>query len=504
MNILEIPAFVINLPRSVDRLDLVKRNVADAGFTNSSIFIGVDGKDTKTVAETLILYNTPSIDQEVSAGHIGCVLSHCNVLKHIIDNNIQIATVFEDDVHFHPDWAQLHKVYLEKTPSDFDIIFIGNGLDSCRALTNLEDILEITTESAWCTHAYVVTLQGAIRLLNSILKWDYKEFNHASRGKTLTGLYNIDIMIKDTQNKSINGTIPKPFTWYCWNGTKYPCAFNKLPVTGNDSRNTGLVFQNADMFKSLTAEHGCVNNDNFYDANGDIIDTTTYETTEQWIADNFISPDAVVLELGGRLGVVASHVNKRLSNIRNHFVVEPDPIVFSQMYRNLLRHNCNPHVFNGVISSKPLYFQSAGLSSRTRDLPCSCESFIVPNKSLKQVIEETGLHFDTLVADCEGCLEGFIDDNIDYLDNFKMITYEEDYGDECNYEKIKRILAEHHFVCIRPGGHSVWERRPPAPAPTPAPTPAPAPAPETPRVFSDVIKMPNILSTRKKFFWNRK
>lgn len=496
MNILEIPAFVINLPRSVDRLDLVKRNIADAGFTDVTIFEALDGRDKKATADTLIMFGIPNIDQEVSTGQLGCMLSHFKVLKHVIDNNIPHATIFEDDVHFHPEWSKLHTQYLEKTPTDFDILFIGNGLDSCRTIHSTHDINEITIEPAWCTHAYVVTLEGAKKVLTSLLKWNYKEFNHGSRGKTLTGLYPIDIMIVNIENKCVYENQPKPFIWYSWNGTKYPCAFNKLPTTGNGCRNTGLVFQNTDMFKTLVGEDGYTHTDNFYDENGNIVDTSSYETTEQWIADNFISPNAVVLELGGRLGVVATHVNKRLNNTRNHFVVEPDPIVFNRMFRNLVSHNCNPHVFNGVISNKPLYFQQAGIGSRTRELPCSCESFIVPNKSLKQVIQETGLKFDTLVADCEGCLEGFFNENIDYLDTFKMITYEEDYGHECDYEKIKRILADHHFVCIRPGGHSVWERRPPAPTPVPGPA--------TPWVFSDVIKMPDISSTRKKFFWNKR
>jgi FkbM family methyltransferase len=204
---------------------------------------------------------------------------------------------------------------------------------------------------------------------------------------------------------------------------------------------------------------------NFYNENGSIIDTQQYETVEQQIADKFISQNAIVLELGARYGVVATCINKRLTDTRHHFVVEPDESVFGKMRDNLSSNGCNPHVFNGVISNKPLYFQPGGLASRTRETACSCDSFIVPNKTLNQIIEETGLKFDTLVADCEGCLEGFIDDNIDYLDNFKLITYESDFNNECDYEKIERILREHNFVCIHPGGHSVWTRQVPPPNP---------------------------------------
>lgn len=455
--ILASPAFVIHLERSTDRGQF-KKNIEEAGFTDIHIFNGVDGMDINSRVDALLLFNSPPFDLEVSNGHIGCVLSHLKVLKHIVDNNIALATVFEDDVHFHPEWKTLCHSYYTLTPSDFDLLYIGNGLDSCRQISNTNLIKEISTESVWCTHAYVVTCSGAKKVLDSLIHWDYKNFNHGSRGKNLSGLYNVDIMLKDTQNCINSGSIPRSYIWYSWNATKYPCKNNKLPVTDNDARNTGLVFQNADEFKSLTSENGHVTNDKFYDESLNEIDTSKYETTEQWIADTFISPDAVVLELGGRYGVVSVHINKRLNTTKNHLVVEPDKNVFTQMFRNLIHHNCNPHVFNGVISKKPLFFQQNGTASLAREDKCSCDAYIVPNKSLEQLIYETGLKFDTLVADCEGCLEKFIDENIEYLDKFKMITFEEDCHDYCDYDKIKRILGEHQFVCIRPGGHSVWKR----------------------------------------------
>ena len=462
--VLSAPAFVIHLPRSTERGKFFKKNIPEAGFTDMRIFEGVDGRDANARADAILQFGFPPIDLEMSYGMIGCNFSHLKVLKHIIDNDIPLATVFEDDVHFHPEWKTLSEKYWKLTPPDFDMLYIGNGLDSCRASSDPSTIQEITTEGAWCTHAYVVTRAGAEKVMNALLKWDYKEFNHGSRGKTLTGMYTIDIMLLNMYHRATLGEIEKPFIWYAWNGTRYPCAFNKLPIRGNDCRNTGLVFQNADVFASLASENNHNLSGNFYDENLNIIDISNYETTEQWIADTFISPDATVLELGGRLGVVSVRINKRLTDTRRHYVVEPDEHVFRQMFRNILHHGCNPRVLNGTISKKPLFFERAGLSSRARDEPCSCNSFIVPNKSLQQVIQETGLQFDTLVADCEGCLEGFIDENIDYLNNFKMITFEEDYSSECNYEKIKRILGDHHFVCVRPGGHSVWTRRIEAPA----------------------------------------
>jgi FkbM family methyltransferase len=452
------PAFVISLPRSAERYTYALTNIKNAGFKDIRLSVGVDSLYSSELIKGLNIFNNPPIDWEVSDGQIGCLLSHLMVLRNIIDNKILLATIFEDDVFFHPQWNELSEHYLKHTPNNYDLLYIGNGLDSSRYDTNSASVKEVTTESAWCTHAYTVTLSGAQKVFDSLINWDYKNFLHGSRGKTLTGLYHIDIMLKDTQNRILAGHIPRKYVWYSWNGTRYPCLNNKLPVTGNDARNTGLVFQDTDNLGSLTSFNAADYNHSFYDENDKIIDVDKHETTEQMIADKFISPNDIVLELGGRYGLVSYRINKKLNNTKNHFVVEPDKLIFNKLYTNLMRNGCNPHLFNGVVSKTDLFFQQAGIASRTREEPCSCEAYVVPRKSLQEIISETGLKFDTLVADCEGCLEKFIDENIDYLDNFKMITFEEDYHDYCNYEKIKQILKDHNFKCVRPGGHSVWTK----------------------------------------------
>ena len=59
-------------------------------------------------------------------------------------------------------------------------------------------------------------------------------------------------MIKNIQERMNNGSLKKYINWYCWNGTKFPCNFNRLPLKGNEIRNTGLVFQ-SDNFNSIVS-----------------------------------------------------------------------------------------------------------------------------------------------------------------------------------------------------------------------------------------------------------
>jgi hypothetical protein len=65
-------------------------------------------------------------------------------------------------------------------------------------------------------------------------------------GRPADGLTNCDIILKNYQDRILKGEINNNiFKWYCWNGTRNPCEYNKLPLDNNRScRNTGVVFQN--------------------------------------------------------------------------------------------------------------------------------------------------------------------------------------------------------------------------------------------------------------------
>jgi GR25 family glycosyltransferase involved in LPS biosynthesis len=241
--VLNSPAFVIYVEAlSPERKDFFSNNIINAGFTDMQIFSGVNARDEMELNNAMALFPGIKFDNKSSLGQKGCLLSHLKVLKHIIDNKILISTVFEDDVHFHPQWSELAPEFFQNTPKDFDIIFIGNQMGYP------EKKPRISKAQCFCTHAYIITLQGAHRLLNSLLNWDYQNHHIVQLGYNLAGLYIIDVMIIDMQIRMNKGTLNKKFIWYCWNGTKNPCQFNQL--NNMDQRNSGLVFQST-HFKSI-------------------------------------------------------------------------------------------------------------------------------------------------------------------------------------------------------------------------------------------------------------
>jgi GR25 family glycosyltransferase involved in LPS biosynthesis len=242
------PTFIIHVPElAPDRTDYVLENVKNAGYKNVNVFKGVNGTKVEEVDEALKLFNYPKFDRCCSKGNIGCNLSMLKVFLTVVTNKIPIATIFEDDVLFHPDWDIIAKQYFKNTPNNFDIIYMGNKIDECLYPNNIS---RINKKSCFCMHAIIVTYKGAQKMLNLILNWNYKsESATKCMGREADGITNCDIILKFYQDKIIRGEINKnTLNWYCWNGTRDTCEYNKLPLdTERRSRNTGIVFQNTEL-----------------------------------------------------------------------------------------------------------------------------------------------------------------------------------------------------------------------------------------------------------------
>ena len=63
------------------------------------------------------------------------------------------------------------------------------------------------------------------------------------------------------------------------------------------------------------------------------------------------------------------------------------------------------------------------------------ENSKIPSYTLDEIKKKYNLKFNVLVADCEGCLEVFFDENPTFINDLRLIMFEADYPDKCNYEK---------------------------------------------------------------------
>jgi GR25 family glycosyltransferase involved in LPS biosynthesis len=244
-NILNSQTFVIHLSKkNPNRYNFFYNNIKNAGYKNINIFEGVNGSNISEVSQVLELFGNPKINNKMSGGQLGCLLSHLKLYKYIIDNKIDIANVFEDDVIFHPEWNKLSQEYYNDTPKDFDILFIGNQIYNHTSQ-------KINKEPCFCTHAYIITLDGAKKIYDMLLNYQLNiELNEFPLNISYDGIFVIDIFFYQIQ-KNINEKKINPiYKWYCWNGLYYECEHNKLPLKGEKEKNSGLVFQSSDFILS--------------------------------------------------------------------------------------------------------------------------------------------------------------------------------------------------------------------------------------------------------------
>jgi FkbM family methyltransferase len=196
----------------------------------------------------------------------------------------------------------------------------------------------------------------------------------------------------------------------------------------------------------------------FKDENDLIIDHLALERNEQLLAEMYIKKDSVVLELGARYGTVSCTINRKLSNPKNQVSVEPDERVLKSLEKNKKANKCEFHIVKGVISKTPLDLTELDDWMGYGTTSVKVKESKIPNYTLEEIEKTYDLKFNTLVIDCEGCLEDFLNENPEILKQIKLIIFEKDYPKKCNYNKIFDKLRKHKFERLVTGFHEVWKK----------------------------------------------
>lgn len=189
--------------------------------------------------------------------------------------------------------------------------------------------------------------------------------------------------------------------------------------------------------------------------NGQIINYACVEEREQIDARAFLLPDDVVLELGGRWGGVSIVINQQLNDKTQHVVVEPDKRVWDVLDKNRFNHFCEFKIVKGAISNKKL---SLNDDKEYNGLACFTEENENGDVPIYQ-LSDFDYNFNVLIADCEGFLETFYDENKELFKNLRLILFEKDRPDFCNYDRLKKEFKQLGFIEYRDNGeHCVFIR----------------------------------------------
>eukprot|EP00928_Gymnodinium_smaydae_P064018 TRINITY_DN47457_c0_g1_i1.p1 TRINITY_DN47457_c0_g1~~TRINITY_DN47457_c0_g1_i1.p1 ORF type:complete len:404 (-),score=97.68 TRINITY_DN47457_c0_g1_i1:79-1290(-) len=190
----------------------------------------------------------------------------------------------------------------------------------------------------------------------------------------------------------------------------------------------------------------------FFDEEGERLSCTA-EVPNHEMVMNFLDSGMTVLELGARYGTTTCAIASQLQNSGRIVAVEPDESALKALKVNLVNHNCNATVVHGVIGTVARQIQRLGdithaLEPKEPGRPPAwwleqhpeVKSQLPPGEPEPQpgpwapalpfgeLETRMGMNFDALVADCEGCVENFLNENPDALKKLQMIIIEADWG----------------------------------------------------------------------------
>ena len=165
------------------------------------------------------------------------------------------------------------------------------------------------------------------------------------------------------------------------------------------------------------------------------------EIPEQLMAVKHITPDSVVLELGGSIGRNSCVINSILDTKTNHVVVEPSKKELSILQQNRDSNNFEFFIENSAISKVPLY--SLNWQTYPTQIPGSVE---VNTIGYNGVLEKYKLKFNTLVIDNEGHFVGMLKDFPTILDGINLLIIEHDFNTEDDLCYFKKTMTQSGFI----------------------------------------------------------
>jgi GR25 family glycosyltransferase involved in LPS biosynthesis len=164
--------FVINLDKDFHRLNNVYKQFKENDIKNYERFPGIYGND---LSNNEINNITTDIGKCIASKNmIGCAISHIKLWEKIVNNNIETSLILEDDFIFKDDFLNKFNKVIENAPIKYDIIYLTSNIIHNKNL-KLYDIDDIFYKQIFLaqTLGYVITLNGAKRLLKDINKVSY-------------------------------------------------------------------------------------------------------------------------------------------------------------------------------------------------------------------------------------------------------------------------------------------------------------------------------------------
>ena len=132
--------YCVNLERREDR-----RKEAEVEFKKFDLdfefFKGVDGHEL-------------NVRSNIKPGHVGCVMSHLNLYKHLKNQEGEIFMITEDDVVFDNDFISKYLDLVRHVPSDWYLLYFGGNHNGIPLNVVAPGIHRL--QKTYTTHCYLV------------------------------------------------------------------------------------------------------------------------------------------------------------------------------------------------------------------------------------------------------------------------------------------------------------------------------------------------------------
>lgn len=129
-----------------------------------------------------------------------------------------------------------------------------------------------------------------------------------------------------------------------------------------------------------------------------------YEIPEREALRKYLDPQLPVIEFGGSIGVIACLTNKKISNPKQHIVIEANPDILPLLKANRDINKCQFTILHRAVaygSDEITFHLGYDFLASNMKIP-SNRSVNVPTISLRKIIDEYKFNRFTLICDIEG------------------------------------------------------------------------------------------------------
>ena len=202
----DIPIFIINLKQDVDKKEHMK-SLCSKYKLNCNFIEAVYGKDLDDQAIANVYDENEALrvfKRSLTKGEIGCALSHLSIYQKIVDQNIEKAIIFEDDIEIYDGFFDVIES-IEKFPNDWELVLLGYHQKIIRKYfccqLSLKDKYRLVRLSDIHTgaHAYLINFRGAKRLLSEAIILN-QPIDHYTGDSKFVNLYGCSPRVVNVHN----------------------------------------------------------------------------------------------------------------------------------------------------------------------------------------------------------------------------------------------------------------------------------------------------------------